>query len=542
MKQQSTSKGFAILSAGTMIVKLLSLLYVPFLVMIIGDEAHGVYSSAYIVFTFVYVITNSGIPVAISKLVAEYAAFKNYRAAIKTFKIARGFLIMIGLIMSLLLLLLAGPIADVTDSSRAYLAIAALSPSILITSIMSAYRGYFQGMGNMTPTAVSQIAEQVINIVFSLLCAALLIGKSLELGVLGATIGTTVGALFALIYLIYMYNKSIKVMELEEFKKRRSLRAKVIFRKFMKYSIPITLSVAIQNAGNLVDMGNVKSRLIFAGFTQGITDIKFSALNKYTTLINVPIAIITALSMTMLPAISAAVALRDRKLINERVNYAFKLCFLVAVPSTVAFMVLSKPMFKLLYPTAVVEGTPLLFYGAIVVVLMSVVQIQNTVLQSIGKLYVTIFTMTLGLVFKVIVNYIFVAKPEINILGAIIGNIVYFIIPLVINARIINKTLKIRMKLISEAIRPLIASLCMGVFIYGIYYPIQMIFEWMETSFAANAVLIGLSCLVGGVMYFIVLILIGGITREDLRSISPKLLKLVPEFLLAKMDGEESIA
>jgi len=208
LNKQSTTKGFAILSAASFMVKLLSLLYVPFLRKILGEQGIGVYYSAYSIFVYIYILTNSGIPVAISKMVSELIAIGNYKDAVRTFKIARFLLLILGMIMSLLMLIFAVPLANRTESATARLAIMALSPTILITSVLSAYRGYFQGRGNMTPTAVSQVLEQIANTIFSLIFAAYFIKYGVAEGAAGGTIGTSVGALVAVIYMIYVYEKN----------------------------------------------------------------------------------------------------------------------------------------------------------------------------------------------------------------------------------------------------------------------------------------------------------------------------------------------
>ena len=163
MKKQSTSKGFAILSAAGMFVKILSLLYIGSLQRIITKEGYGYYLVAYQIYVFIYVLTNAGIPVAISKIISEFTAVKNYKDAVRSFKIARLLLLCLGIVMTLVLIALAHIITG-RRLENSYWAILALSPAILLTSIASAYRGYFQGRANMTPTAISQVIEQVIDL------------------------------------------------------------------------------------------------------------------------------------------------------------------------------------------------------------------------------------------------------------------------------------------------------------------------------------------------------------------------------------------
>jgi stage V sporulation protein B len=536
MKQQSTAKGFAVLSAAGMMVKIISLLYVPFLTQIIGPEGYGIYVAAYQIFIFAYVLTNSGVPVAISKLVSELVAQDNYKDAIKAFKIARALLLVMGLAISVLLLVVTKPLVTVTGNPRTYLAVVALSPTIFITSVMSAYRGYFQGMGNMTPTAISQIGEQIINTIFSLVFAAMLIGKSLELGVLGGTIGTTLGALIACIYLIVTYERyrKFRIPKDKIHLKVKRLSNKALVRKLIHYSIPITLSVGLQNAGTIVDLGNIKNRLAAAGFDEAAGNIKYGLLGQFNTLIHVPITLISALSAAALPGISGASAVGDRRTVQEKINYVFKVCCIVAIPSAVGLAVLSKPIYHLLFPRSS-EGYYLLSYGSIVVILMAVVQIQTTILQSLGRLYTAMLSMLMGIVAKIFINYILVGRPEINILGAIFGNIVCFIIPLVVNLYTLRKTLKVKIKLVGHMLSPAISSLLMGTAVYIVYFVLDNVFMNMRASYFFNAISIFLEVLIGFIVYVYSLVVTGAVSQRDIDSLSPRLTKLIPDFIKRKI-------
>jgi len=240
MKKQSITKGFAVLSAAGLITKILSVLYIPFLLAIIGDEGNGIYAAAYQVYVFIYVIANSGIPVAIAKSVSELTAVGNYKDALRIFKISRFFLIIIGTVLTVLMFVTAKPLAVMINSEKSFLAIAALSPTLFFTALASAYKGYFQGMSNMTPTAVSQVVEQIFNMIFTVLFAALLINKSLEAACAGGTVGTTVGALASVIVLIFIYNRRRE--EINNLKEHRKTAKRYSYKqlatRIFYYSLP----------------------------------------------------------------------------------------------------------------------------------------------------------------------------------------------------------------------------------------------------------------------------------------------------------------
>lgn len=532
MGEQSTTKGFAVLSAAGMIVKVISVLYVPLLIIIIGDEAYGVYYAAYTIFVFVYVLTNSGIPIAISKLVSELIALNNYKDAIKAFKLARALLFILGLVTSSLLIMLAYPLVKSFNNLQAYFPVIALAPTILITSTMSSYRGYFQGCGNMTPTAISQIMEQIINTVFSLFFAAILISKSMELGLVGATVGTTLGALVACVYLIKIYEKNKKnsIPGIEVNTEVKRLSNKAIFNKLLNYSLPMTLCVVLQNSGILIDMINIKNRLLVAGFNDSISNIKVGVLGKYNVLIYVPIAIISALSAAALPALTSVAVINDKRAVRLKIDYIYRLCFLVAIPSAVGLGVLSRPIYKLLFPTYV-ESYVLMQYGSLLVVLIAVVQIQTTILQSIGKLYAVIFSLMLGILVKIISNYILVAIPSINILGAIVGNMLCFIIPLILNHYVMRKSLRIKVNMIRHMIKPAIASAFMGFMAYIVYFYTNILIMSYRQIYIISIIPTILSISVGIIVYLYGLVLTGGITKKDLNALSPRITKVVPQFI-----------
>ncbi|MBC8061898.1 MAG: polysaccharide biosynthesis protein [Clostridiaceae bacterium] len=538
MKKQSTSKGFAVLSAAGMFVKVLSLLYIGSLQRIITKPGYGEYSAAYQIYAFVYVLTNAGIPVAISKMISEFTAVKNYKDAIKSFKIARLLLLCLGVIMTLLLILFARPITRTIGYPKTYWAVLALAPAILLTSIASAYRGYFQGRGNMTPTAISQVIEQVINIVFTLVLAAIFMKKGLEAGLAGGAAATTLGAFFSVTYLIVFYekNKKFKVHKSESTVEIIRFTNNQIVRKIMNYGVPITICIGMTYAGNLVDVGNVKSRLLITGlFTKDQASALYGSLVKYQQFLNVPIAIITALAAAILPAIAAAVILKNKKEVRNKINYALRICFLIAVPAAVGLAVLSSPVFTLIFGKGYSDGAELMRIGSIVLVLMAVVQIQTSILQGIGKIYTATIYAVIGIIAKIASNYFLIARPNININGAIFGSMIGFAIPLLLNHRMIRKTLKVKISLVAHIIKPLISSGVMGLAVYLVYTYLNLALNFVVRSSLSNVISVVVAISIGAFVYAYSLILTGGITSIDLEVMPSKLTKFIPKIMLSKI-------
>ncbi|OPJ57667.1 putative polysaccharide biosynthesis protein [Clostridium oryzae] len=537
MKSQSTAKGFAILSGAGVLVKVLSLAYLPFLTVIISQRGMGLYQPVYQAFAFVFVITNSGIPVAISKLISELVAQGNYKDAVKGFKIARTMLVFIGILMMLAMAILAKPIAIFLNAREAYLSLVVLSPALFLTSIVSAYRGYFQGRSNMLPTAVSQILEQVMNTIFSLVFAAVFIKYGLIMGVAGSTVGTTVGSVTAGLYLLYMYKKNrvFKVSKKAVKENVTRLPNKVLVRRIINYGLPITLSAGLQNAGSLIDAFNTRGRLLVAGLSNVVMNERYATLGQYNSFTRVPTTLIASLSVAVLPAISAAMAVGDKKTLRDKINFAFKVCFMVSIPSAVGLTVLGAPIFKLLFPKAGIYGAMFMEYGSIIVVLMGIVQIQTTVLQGLGKLNQAMLAMVLSIVLKIVINYTLIAIPKINIMGAIVGNIVSFLVPMFIYRSYINKSIKMKIRMASIAARPVFSSIVMGGVIYALYYLVYFVILKGKSSSLLLAMLVTFLILLGIFVYTYVMILCRGIRKKDIDSISPRLMRIMPGFMKRKM-------
>jgi len=535
MKEQSTTKGFAILSAGTVFVKILSLLYIPFLRVIIGDEGYGIFGAAYQVYVFIFVITNSGIPVAISKLVSELTAMGNYRDAVRGFKISRSILFLLGVVMSILLIIMANPLSKAVHYEKAYLSILSLAPAVLFTSIASAYRGYFQGRKNMIPTAASQVMEQTANTVFALIFSAYLMRYGVEVGCAGAPIGTSMGALISAAFLIYYYEKNKRFTHLKPTDYNgevRRLKTKQLVKKIVYYSIPITICVGMTYAGNLVDLYNTKVRLMAGGFNDSQATILYGYLVKYQQLLNVPIAIISSLSAAILPALSAAAAVKDRVDLNGKINYSLRLCFLISLPCAVGLGILSTPIYNML---KFGNGSFIMAYGSVVLVLLSVMQIQSTILQGIGKLYIaTIFSIT-GIVFKISTNYFLISIPKLNILGAIIGSVVGFAIPIILNQMVINKTLKGNIKLSKHALKPLLASLFMGAMVYFTYIFFNSGFDLIGKNYLFKTLAVLISIFAGAYYYLFGLIKTKGIKKKDLNMIPARFRKFIPKYFVKQI-------
>jgi stage V sporulation protein B len=531
MKKQSTMGGFAILSSAVLIVKILSLIYLPFLNSILGKEGYGIYQAAYLVFVLIFAITTSGLPQAISKIVSELSAVGNLKDAVKAFRMARFILFTTGIIMSIFLYFSAGFLAK--ESPKSYLAILALSPTIIFATLTSSYRGYFQGRENMIPTAISQVLEQVVNIFFTLLLSYLLLRHGIEAATAGGTFATTIAAVFASIYLIYTYkkNREDKITKFHDPTVERHTN-KELFKQIIYYSLPLTIYQGLFYVGNLIDFDISQTRLVHTGFSKPESIAMFGFLTKTTQLIGVPNAIILSLSVAILPAISAAAARKEHKNVKNKIYSSFKICFLISIPSAVGLSVLSSQIFRVM---SFGGGANILALGAYILIIMSCVQVFSAILQGLGKLYMVTFFLIFGVVGKIVTNYFLIGIHDINIMGAIGGNVVYYTVPLILDNIILIKILKIKINVFVYAIKPAIASAMMGIILFLSYNVMHKALELVTKNYISCAIPTFIAILLGSYTYFFVMAQIGGIRTNDMNMLPSKLKRILPNSILKRI-------
>ncbi len=541
MDKQSSSKGFTILSAASIITKLLGVLYVPIYTLILGNYGNGIYEQGYKIYQLVFVITNTGMPIALSKIISEQLASEKYSLSYRTLRISTVMLTVAGMVTSVLMALLAMPLANMMHSPEAYLTILALSPAMIFTAVGCIYRGYFQGRSNMVPTSISQIIEQAVNCAMTIIFAWLMYKYGVSIAAVkgitdeveifkvaavyaaaGATVGTSAGALASTLYLLRTYRKNRNEI-ISEAKLVKSAGQgpsnKSIIRKILNYAVPVTLGSVAIYATQLIDVMNIKTRLIVAGFTDFEATSMYGILStQYNKVLFIPVAFATALQTAILPSISAAHALNDRALLHRRIYRSFKTILMIVVPAAVGITVMAKPIINILFPRSP-DGWDLLLIGSWTLVLISLVSIQTSILQGIGKVYVPTIHMIIGLLLKLVVNYTLIAVKPINIKGAIIGNAVCYIFAAFMNYRAIKRHTGVRLSVKRLFNRPLSVSLIMGLIVYLVYHGLTLMTGWLIKSFFIQNLICSCIAVVAGVLiYYLLMIVAKGLTADDIRS------------------------
>lgn len=543
-KKKSAGQGFLhgalILVIANVLVKVIGAGFKVPLTYMIGPDGMGIYSVAYEVYKWLFIVATAGLPIAISKMVSESMVEGNGKLARRIFQVAMTVLVSFGFVGTLVLMVGANFFADAFKNSLANYAIMALAPSLFFVCIMSAFRGYFQGMQDMVPTAVSEVTEAIGKLVFGILLAYLLYPYGIQYAaagaVLGVSLGTIMGAL--VLSLIYRNRKRNGVYSVKEFMNEQKPlpRKREIIKKLIAIAVPITIGASVFSLTTLIDAYMVMGRLqTIAGIGERAASTLYGYFSSYVVpLFSFPPTLVVSLGISVVPALSAALKRRDEKQAGLTINSGLRIAALIAFPAAIGMCVLAGPILQLVYHVedrltpeilsnvAVAEGllqmdivtivTRLLNIMAIPIIFVSLVSVMNSILQAAGKTRVPVYTMVVGGVLKVIVNYILVATPSINILGAPIGtNICYFVI-LLLDLAAIRKYIKVKIDFKGIFLKPLAASLVMGVVAYYGYKGLYAL-----TNISSVSAL--LSICVAALVYLVGICLIGGIAREDIRTL-----------------------
>lgn len=516
-KGSSFIKQAAILACAGILVRVIGFLYRLPLTNMIGDEGNGIYSAGYYLYNFFLVMSSAGLPVAISKMVAEKIALGQYTNARKIFKVSMIVAGVLGFICMVLMLAFAENFCAWVKSERSYYCIITLAPTVFVVSILSVYRGYFQGRGTTVPTALSQIVEQIFNAVLSVYFAWLfmsVMGKGVEFGAAGGTAGTGIGALAGLITImvIYVLNaKSINQSYSDDKKNYHVQTFGEITSDLFRIAIPVITGTAIFSMTNLIDMVMVNSRLAATGiYTSDEIDALYGLLTgKYVTLTTLPVVISTSLATAAIPTIATSMVLKDTEAVKTKVDTTLRVTMIISIPAAVGLGALGDQILYMLFPNYP-EGGNLLKAGALSIILLALSQISTGVLQGIGKAKAPAVNALIGSIAKIPVNYVLIAIPSINIIGAVISTTVCYLFASLLNFRALVKTTGVKPDYVGMLVKPTIASVFMAlVCIFGY----KLLYMLIPNNTAATLIVILLAILV----YFVAMVLIKGFAREDLR-------------------------
>ena len=518
MSKENFIKGAAILSVSGLFVKILGAIYRILLTNLIGTEGIGYYQPAYNIYNLLLVVSLSGFPTAIAKMVSERRALNNCQGAYQVYKTAGWGLFLIGLVSSVFVFLFARSLVTFLGFPGSYYSMVALVPALFVVPLLSAYRGFFQGMQNMTPIALSQLIEQLFRVAVGLYLAYALVGRGLEEAAAGATFGASAGGLaaFILIFIMFLLNKKNMKEEIASSKNNKTESARHVIKSLLYIAIPITIGASIAPVMGIADSYIVSNRLSFIGYDDiQIADMFGELSGTAQTLINFPQVFSTAVAMSLVPAITDAFTRRQMNKLSVTADAGVKMSLIIGLPCGIGLFMLAEPIIALLYPSIGpakhASSGALLEILSIGVIFLTLVQAFTAILQSVNKQFHPVKNLALGLVVKVALSYVLIGIPSININGAAVSTTVAYFFVALFNWLDIKKT-KIRINLIKVSSRALLSTAVMALAVWVSFGFIQSAAE------SRNLATLG-SIAAAGIVYVICLFVTGAITKEDLELI-----------------------
>lgn len=476
----------AILAVAGIITRLIGLAYRIPVNNILGDEGQGFYGCAFSIYNIALLLTSYSLPLAVSKLVSARTSKGEHKNAMRIFKGALLFAIVVGLFIGLIVFVFSDFIAGTIMSLRlSSYALRVLAPCLFVVAVMGVVRGYFQGMGTMVPTAVSQIIEQIVNAIVSIVGASYLLemGKKVAesqnepslpyaYGAAGGTLGTLSGAVFGLIFLLVLLKLYYPTM------KRRMARDhsqtqegyKEVYTVLLLTIAPVILSTAIYNINDTIDQGIFSSVMIAQGHTEKeAASLLGMFTGKYNTLIHIPLAVANSLGSSLIPSLTAAVANGTKKEIRSKINLVIRFAMLIAIPSCVAFMAMPHQILSLLYVGNIDIPAKMLRIGAITVVFYCLSTVTNSILQGLNKMTTPVKHGAISLAIHLVAVVIMLVGFKWEIYSLVVGNIIFSLCMCILNARAITKASGYHQEVKKTFLIPFGAAAIMGVVILVIW-------------------------------------------------------------------------
>ncbi len=511
-----------ILAAAGMLVKVIGLIYRSPLLSIIGIEGSGYYNAAINIYTIILLISSYSIPSAISKVIAQRLAFKEYRNAQRVFVCALLYVLVVGGVASILTFV--GAPFLVWKNQNAVVALRVLSPTIFFSGFLGVLRGFFQAHGSMVHTSISQILEQIINAAVSILAAKLLIGLVMEgdttrraiYGSAGSALGTGAGVVIGLLFMLGMYrlNGGMIRRRVERDKTWHEESYKEIFKVIFTIVTPFILSTFIYNCTTVVNMyiylyvmDYKKMDPILSSNHYGI----FSGLA--VAVVNIPIAIASSMSSAIMPGVAASYAKGTVAQTRKQITRAIQMTMLIAIPAAVGIAVLPRPIMQFIFPQkeSLDIASGLLAALAVTVVFYSLSTLTNAVLQGIGKVNTPVIHAVVALVIQVAGLIALMLYTDLELYALAAANAIYSFVMCVLNHLSVRKHLEYRMDVVKLFLKPLFSAVIMGAAAFGVYHGLILLIP-------VSRLVLLMAIAIGMCVYGAVLLLIGGVSREELKA------------------------
>ena len=526
-KKQNFLQGAALLAIATAIVKLIGAFYKLPLNMAIGAEGYSYFTTAYDIYSVMLLISTAGLPVAVSRMISQASTLEHYTRMRKIFRTALVMFAFMGALTSVLMIFGAKPLANVMNQPDAWISIACLGPCGILICLMSAYRGYFNGQGDMAPTSVTQVIEAFVKLVVGLALAFLLIrmtGK-VALAAGGAILGVTMGSAIALVYMLAKFRPAYRSLPVTD---EDPGTTKDTVKELLTIAIPITIGSAGLQLLTVIESGLYMDRLVhlmetgqyMSHMVEGtVTAQKAAAtlkglFNMTQTIFNMPCAFIIPIAVSVLPAVTSFLTLGDHAGVRETEESASRITGLLSLPCAVGLTVLARPIMALLggYEGEQLElSAQFMAIQGITVFLYAIIQYTNALLQSHGYVNIPVINMLSSGVIRLVLVYVMVGNPNLGLMGAPLGAFIGYLLIAVLNLVAIRLKVEQKPKLLKNLLRPALPALVMGVAVFFCYRALVSVLG-IDGS---RVILAGAPIMVGVVVYFACVVLMKSITRED---------------------------
>ena len=575
-KQNTFFGGAAILAVGIMVVKVIGMFYKIPLLNIIGEQGSADFGNAYNIYAVLLTISTAGLPVAVSKLVSEANATGRQNQVRRVFRLSLALFLTLGVLSFLIMSFGSAQLAGLMNDDQAAPGIRALAPAVICVGCLSAFRGYAQGHGNMTPTAVSQIIEALCKLVVGLGLAYWLVkaGADQSHAAAGAITGVTVGTIVALAYMLLNY---LMGRSQEGLSKDTPDSNGTIVKNLLMIAVPITISSSMVGIVTVIDSSLVQGQLqrallentdcwaLYKDFMsfdklesalkawqatlpEGTT-ISMSLLsdqlagegtktaialhdaledasrtlygnyNGALNIYNLPTSLMAAITAAVIPAVSGTLARRDRKGAARVAGSALRISALLAFPMGVGLYVLGEPIMALIFPSLTSQlAGPLLSTLGLATVFVCMMLVCNSILQAYGFVNLPVVIMLAGGVIKIVLNYNVVVLPQVGIYGAPLGNIFCFALCLILDLIVMARVIPGRPKYIPLFAKPAAAAAVMGLGAWAVH---GLLAKLLAANRLGNAVATLAAIVVAVAIYGVLVIVLRAITKEDL-SLMPK--------------------
>lgn len=514
-KQNSNSKflkGTMILAVSSIVVKIIGSLNWIILSRVLGGEGIGLYQMGFPIYLMAITVSSAGVPVAISIITSEKLANKDYRGAKRVFNVSLRLLLISGLLFSSALFFGADFLISqhIIRDARAYYSIIALAPAVFFVTFLASFRGYLQGWQIMTPTAASEVVEQLMRVITMLIFADLFMPYGLAYAAGGASMGAGVGAFCALLVLMWFYRRLKRRLQAEMAAQDDSIpeeSAGHIIKRLLKLALPVSLTSLMLPIGANLDLLIVPQRLEAAGFNvRHATELFGYLTGMAVPLVNLATIFTAAMTISLVPSISESRALKQADAIRDKIRIAFRVAMIITFPCFMGLFFLAEKVAALIYNAPGAAGAIQIM--SVGILFLGMHQISTGILQGLGRTAIPVINMILACAMKVFLSWQLTALPELGIKGASLATVADFAVAAIINMGFIYKLTGYAFSL-SSIIRPLLAAGVMGAVIYGVLAATESMGMWCVLFAMAAAV----------PAYALSLLAFGGLGKEDLDNV-----------------------